>query len=385
MSGVPTGRSRELPPGAFHGERPDGTTSRSIAIVAVLVAVAAFVYASTLVVLAIFVSIVLAFLLNAPVRSLEKRGVPRGIGTMASVAVLAVIVGLLAWFVVPRVLEQAGALADAAPGYAQDLEAWSDRWLDRHPWIDERVDLAAADQLIPSSSTLASHAGRFSAGVLTVFVLTLVIVATSLYMVIRPQPLLAGLLKATPTRHRDALARALARAAAMLTGWMRANVIVGLVEAVLVVVVLGLLGIPGALVWAALAFFAEMVPKVGPYLMAAPPLLVALATDPMDALWVLLFYIVMNELMGDFVTPRVQGAAMRIHPAYLLIAVIVFGSLFGLLGALLATPLTVFVAAFWQEFYMHQRDDAGVDERVQRVLDREYAAAEPARQRAPER
>ncbi len=104
------------------------------------------------------------------------------------------------------------------------------------------------------------------------------------------------------------------RASQMVVGWIWSNIVVGALEAVLVAIVLSLLHIPGALIWAALAFFAELVPKVGPYVMSIPPILVALAADPWDALWVTLFYVVMNEIMGDFVTPYVCGETSRRAP-----------------------------------------------------------------------
>lgn len=160
----------------------------------------------------------------------------------------------------------------------------------------------------------------------------------------------------------------------MVVGWMWSNVIVGAIEAVVVALVLQLLHVPGVLVWALLAFFAELVPKIGLYLMAMPPVLITLADSPSKALVVLAFYVVMNEIMGDLVTPRIRASTMRIHPVSTLVVMLAMGAGFGLLGALVATPVAAFIKAFWTEFVLARRPTACIDEDVEAILSRDLDA-----------
>ncbi len=134
--------------------------------------------------------------------------------------------------------------------------------------------------------------------------------------------------------------------------------------------------LPGYVVWAALAFFAELVPKLGPYLMSIPPIIVALAIDPSTALIVLAFYLVMGQMMGSMVAPMVRSREMDIHPVFLLFVLMAAAAAFGFLGALISTPMAAFVRAFYRHFYLAaQPDDETMDRRVDRMTRREPASA----------
>jgi len=144
----------------------------------------------------------------------------------------------------------------------------------------------------------------------------------------------------------------------MVGGWMRANLIVGSIQAVLAGTFLTIIGIPGALVWAALAFFSEFVPRLGGYIMATPPVLIALSVSPVMALWVAIFYLVMNEALGNLVTPQVSGAQMNIHPFVIIVSLVILALGFGFMGALVATPFAAFVIAHLDGFRSRERTDA---------------------------
>ncbi len=199
--------------------------------------------------------------------------------------------------------------------------------------------------------------------------LSFVLLSAVAYLLIDPRTLLRGLLQLFPLRRREAATRAFVRASRAVGGWLRANAIEGAIEAAAAAIALSLLGVPGALVWAGLTFFAELVPKLGPYLMAIPPILVALAVDPLDALWVALFYIALNTVVANVIDPPLRGAQMRLHPVVLLFATLAFAAAFGLPGALIATPLMSFIAAFYAEFFLARRPaDPDLDARVERML-----------------
>jgi predicted PurR-regulated permease PerM len=89
--------------------------------------------------------------------------------------------------------------------------------------------------------------------------------------------------------------------------------------------------------------------------MAAPPILISLAIGPMTALWVGLFYLISNEILGNVVAPRIRGTTMQLHPVLLLFFTLAFALAFGLLGAVVATPAAAFFSAYYGEFYLKRR------------------------------
>lgn len=145
-------------------------------------------------------------------------------------------------------------------------------------------------------------------------------------------------------------------ASIMLIGWFRANLIGGSIEAVLTAITLSFLNVPGALVWGVFALFAELIPKIGVYLMSIPPILVALSVSPATALWTTVYFIILNEIMADFVMPRLRSSTMSIHPVSTLFMVLAMGSAFGLMGALLATPMVAIIKAYYYAFYVKEQE-----------------------------
>jgi predicted PurR-regulated permease PerM len=95
----------------------------------------------------------------------------------------------------------------------------------------------------------------------------------------------------------------------------------------------------------------ELIPYVGPFLGAAPPMLVALFSDPITALWVGLLFVGLQQIEGHIVAPVLFGHALRINPLLVIFALLFGGELFGVLGALVALP----VAAVLRETVVYLR------------------------------
>jgi putative permease len=170
--------------------------------------------------------------------------------------------------------------------------------------------------------------------------------------VLDPKPILRAYLGSLP---RHALApgtRAYRRARQAVIGWTKASLVIGAIQSVAVFAFLTWIGVPGALVWAALAFFADFIPRIGGYVMAAPPILLSLTIGPMTAIWVTIFYLVSNEILGSIVAPKIRGATMQLHPVLLLFFTLAFALAFGLIGAIVATPAAAFFQAYYSEFYL---------------------------------
>jgi predicted PurR-regulated permease PerM len=182
--------------------------------------------------------------------------------------------------------------------------------------------------------------------------LTLIFFSTVAHIVLDPLPIVRGYVRSLPFGWRRAGMRAYRRSVIAIIGWAKASLIVGAIQAVAVFFFLSFMGIEGALVWAALAFFADFIPRIGGYVMAFPPVILALGDGPMAAIWVILFYVVSNEILGSVVAPRIRGTAMQVHPVLIIFFTIAFALAFGLLGAIVATPAAAVASAFYSEFYL---------------------------------
>lgn len=297
--------------------------------------------------------LILSVALSAPVNLIERRGVPRWLATTAVFLALGTLVTLLGWLVVPRVVEEGTGLASNMPGLLRRLSERAGESFDRYPLVKQQLlggESQLSAELLPMLKGFVGRVGGYSLSLLGFLLGVLLLVAAVFYAVASPRPLVRGVLRAFPKPIRNKAARALTVGSQAIVGWVWSNVIVGGVEALAAAVFLSWLGIPGAALWAALTFFSELIPKVGAYLMAIPPVLVALAIDPGKAIWVAAFYVIIQLLAGNLLAPLVQARTMKLHPVSIVLATVLLGSAFGLLGALIATPLTGLIKAFYDQF-----------------------------------
>ncbi|MDP8993643.1 MAG: AI-2E family transporter [Pseudomonadota bacterium] len=349
---------------ADHGTvRLRGSPSDYVALVlgaAAAVVVLWFVYEVRTALLLLFFALVVTIALSAPVRWFMRRGLSHKMsGALTFAAFLGVLI-LIGALVFPRVAAQMVLLLRELPEFAMRFNEQLASLLARYPELQGFIsaDAAALEGMAPSPADLFRGLGGASLSLLAFLALLVVFLSFVLYALLDPVPILRGYLGSLPPGYRRAGARAFARASRAVIGWTKASLIIGVIEAVLVFIFLTLMEVPAALVWAALAFFAEFIPRIGGYVMAAPPVLISLTLGPMTALWVALFYLVMNEILGNLVAPRIRGATMQLHPVMLLFFTLAFALAFGVLGAIVATPAAAFFSAYYGEFYLKRRASA---------------------------
>jgi putative permease len=323
-----------------------------VAAAAAAVAMLWFVERVLTALLLLFLVVVVSMALSVPVGFLRRKGVPKRLAAAIVLLLFVAALVLVGWLVIPRVIEQLVVLIERLPQLIVQLNARVLELLARNPELQELVASRGAPDFSPAALGLFAGVGNFSLGLLGGLALTIIFMSGVISVVSNPRPVLKAYIASLPRRHRHDGVRAYRQAQRAIAGWTVATVLVGSIEFILVFTVLTLLDVPGALVWAALAFFVEFIPRIGNYLMAIPPVLVALSISPMTAVYVALFYFAMGELMGAFVVPRIGGAAMAIHPLLLLFFALAFALAFGLLGALVATPAAAFFAAFYSAFYL---------------------------------
>ncbi|WP_028988884.1 AI-2E family transporter [Thermithiobacillus tepidarius DSM 3134] len=381
---------KRVKPEADWDERLFRVLVRIILLAAAVYVLLQFLAAITYVLLFFAFVLVFSVALNPPVVWLERRGVPRVAGALLVALAGLLLAALLGWLVVPDLITQVTGLVENLPQYAAALAQRLSRLMADYPDVQQRLqaqfDAYAAERLIPSVQTLLIKVGQYSLSFFNALVFGILLFSTVVYALINPRPLLQGYLLMMPDRWRDAAARAFSRGAKIVNGWIWSNIIVGGIEGVAAAIFLAIMEVPGAVLWGVLAFFAEMVPRLGPYLAALPPILVALAVDPMTALWVAIFYVVLQEISGDFIAPQIRSSQMNIHPVTQLFVLLAMTAVFGLVGALIALPITGFLTAYYEEFYVYRQSaDARLQARIDAMLSGRIEDDAQAREQPPDR
>ena len=321
-------------------------------------AVALFVFASDIAFL-FFAAVLLAILLRAAADALGRR---TGLGPMWSlglvVAAPAAVFAAGAYAVGSVAVTQFDALAADLPRSTDQAQAH----LRQYPWGDAVLRrLPGAGELFGGSVNPAAWAGRFFSTTFGVLGSLLVLTASALYLAASPHTYTSGLVALVPPARRPRAEEVLAAIGSQLKSWLIGRLVAMSAVGLIVGVGLYLVGVPQCLVLALVAAALTAIPFLGPILAAVPGVLLAFLQGPDIALWAVVVYVVSQAIENYLITPLVQQRMVNMPPVLTILAVTLVGSLFGVLGMIVATPLAVAVVAAVKMLYVEDvlGDDSG--------------------------
>ena len=191
--------------------------------------------------------------------------------------------------------------------------------------------------------------------VVTLLFDAVLLVVVSIYMLLDMQRLTEAVDRRFPPHGRGGLIVRMEQAvASYVKGQLFLSLIIG-VSVGLGLWILGLVGLfPNgekyAAAFGAWAAVTELIPYIGPWLGAIPPVLYALVQNPLSALWVALLFLGVQQLEGHVVVPKVMGRSLRLHPLLVIFGLLAGGEIYGFAGILVALPLLAAGRAAWEFF-----------------------------------
>ena len=285
------------------------------------------------------ITLIIAIPLSLMADSFERRRLPRALG-----ALLALLLGLGAFaavlaLVIPAFVEQGQRFIDAIPATFDTIRLRiSDATGAEENEVGRRIQeyiQGYADEPV----RLVGPAAQVGLGVVGLLGTLVVILLTAFYIALKPRPLVKGLLSLFPQRRRADVERVLYEIRTAWMGWLRGVGIDMLVTGVLLYIGLMLVGLDFALVFAVLGALFVLIPYFGAVAGGIPPVLFALADSPGKAAIVFGLYILVQQVEGNVIIPLVMSRQVSLHPAVIIIGVVVVGRIIGFLGLLVAVPL----------------------------------------------
>ena len=159
---------------------------------------------------------------------------------------------------------------------------------------------------------------------------------------------------------RPKVSHVLARIGVAISGYVEGLWKLSLLSALSVTIVLLILGVPYPLVFGLIALVAETIPVIGPMISAIPAIFVAYtATTPNTALLLAVFYIIYYTMDSQMLQPIVMGKKINLHPVVILLALMIGGKLFGILGMLFAMPVAAVYRVLYDELWHYDGEDPG--------------------------
>ena len=306
----------------------------------------------------IFVAAFLALALDPAVRFLQARGLRRRGAAAAVIYVAAIAVaGLLAWLFVPSLIDEAEGLANAVPGYVEDLTAGRGPlgFLERDYQIVERVRKATEGK---GASFLGGGAGTVldvGRGVLTGIVGFVTIMFLTLFMLLEGPSWLERGLGMLPQASRPRWRNVGRRIAQTVSGYVTGNLLISVIAGVSTTIVLLLLDVPFALALGLLVAILDLIPLAGATLAGIALVTIGLLTSVKAGIVLLVFFVLYQQLENHVLQPLVYGRTVQLSPLVVLISILVGSEIAGVLGALGAIPVAGSLQILLLDWFEHRR------------------------------
>ena len=329
-----------------------GQPSASVLAVRLVIGLAALLVLWQLrdVALFFFGAIVAAAILRSlaePVASYTRFS-PGAAVVLVALILVTLLVGIL-WLVGQPMVQQLQELRSTVP------RAWSSvvNWLHSRPFGAQILSWGSAASEVKLPWERVAGIASASASAIGDVLLALLV---GIYLAVDPQLYREGFLRLLPRRRRADVGAALTASGVALQRWMIGQALTMLVVGATVGIGLAILGIPIAGAMGLVSGLFEFVPFFGAIAWALLATLLAFAQGPERALYVAIFCIALQQIEGNVVIPLVQRWAVHLPPVLSVLAVVLFGTLFGVVGVVLGTPLMVVAMVLVRKLWVDRLD-----------------------------
>lgn len=298
--------------------------------------------------------------LHAPFLSKGARVLAVGITYLLMLGLIAGVIAVL----IPMLTDQAVRLWNARMGIWERINIWTDELLAQYQLLPSEWQ-ARADQVLADLNARAmgivQQALQGTVFVITYtvsMVLSILIIPFWVFFILKDYRLLQNaFLDAVPNLIRTDVAFIARIADRVLGAYLRGQLLLGMIIGSVTTIGLSVMGVNYALVLGVVAGLFELIPNIGPLLGAIPAVLVALAQRPSLALAVAIFALVVQQVENLFLTPRVVGGSVRLHPAVVMLVLIIGSELGGIVGLFLAPLLTALLRDMFRYLYYRFQDE----------------------------
>ena len=320
----------------------------------VIVLILGFLFLVRDVLLVLFVALVLAAAIDPSITLIERRGIPRGVGIAIIYLGLLTLIALIVILFVPLVADQVLQFTSAFPQvYAKGFA-----------FFEQTQNSAVYDAIQKSLQAVNDNLDNITKGIFSGvysifggFISFVGILVLTFYLTMEEKGMKRLAIAIAPVRHQPYLIQLFSRIEDRLASWLLGQLTLGLIIAVMTFIGLFALGVKFSIVLALIAGVTELVPIVGPFIGAVPAVIVALSQSPILALWVLILYLIIQQLENHLIVPRVMAKASGLNPVIVIIAILIGSKVAGITGIILAVPTMIIITTFMEDFLAEKKND----------------------------
>lgn len=299
----------------------------------------------------ILVAIVMAYLLEWPVNRLQRTGLSRALATTLVLLLFIALTVMALLGLIPTLVSQGINLAKESPSMLAHAQDYVRTLPDLYPEI---IDVTLVETVIDNirrrilsgGEHLVSASLSSLVNVVALLIYLILVPLMVFFMLKDKQPLLSGLTRFMP-RNRALVKRVWTEMNGQIINYVRGKVIEILIVGVATYIPFALMGLRYSALLAVAVGFSVLIPYIGAAAVTVPVAMVALFQwgFSSDFVWLMVAYLVIQALDGNLLVPLLFSEAVNLHPVAIIIAVLVFGGLWGFWGVFFAIPLATLVKA----------------------------------------
>lgn len=332
----------------------------------------------------LFIGASLAFVLNIYVKQLErlfakieKKKLKRALSIVVALLTLVLILALVLLIVIPEMARTFENIGKMLPGFFEDARAWLEGVLVSFPMFQdylnnidfslENIGETLMDIIMVGGNNLAdftvSIATRLFSGAMNI----LLGLIFAIYILFDKENLgrqVRRILYAyLPEKRVDQFLGVSVLVSDIFQKFVTGQLTEAVILGMMFVVSMLIFGFPYAVVVGALVTITAIIPIVGAFIAMAIGFFLIFVNSPVQALWFLLLFFVLQQIEGDFIYPKVVGNSIGLPALWVLAAVMVGGGLYGILGILLAVPIASVFYVLIKRNVGNRLDDKDIDVR----------------------
>lgn len=311
------------------------------------------------VLLSVFIAAFVALGLDPLVRWFQRRGLSRPTAIVTVIVLfIAVVVGIF-WIVLPPVIQQAASLVRNIPVQVAQLQdsGWFEQVDAATNGLASTVVGWVGDLLADPNlwATIGGGALQFGFSVLNAISTSVFVVVLSIYFIATLDTTKRACYQLISASRRTRIVGYSERIMDSVGRYLSGMVVLAFFNSVFSTILLWAVGVPYALIIGVIALFVTLIPLIGTVLTTALMTIIALFTSPVAALIVLLVMLVYMQVEAYILTPKVMGKAVQVPGTIVLISALAGGTLLGLLGALVAIPISAGILLIIREVVIPQK------------------------------
>lgn len=297
----------------------------------------------------------IAYISNPAVSRLERVGVARWVSMLIGTLVIMLIIGIVSLLFLPALKDQVSSYLDGVPGYVEQLRKWAEPFIAKIQSLiadvsdTEKKDSESVAALAKEAMPVGADAGEKTVDLVKASTAILINTVTNLFLIpvisfylIRDwNSIVANLKRVLPASRRDYVLKLTAEVDEVLKSFLSGQVLVMISLGTMYFIGLLLIGLQFSLLIGVIAGILSFVPFLGTAvgLLMASMVMIAQADSVLELWKVVAVFSVGQFIEGNFLTPKLVGEKINLHPVVVIFAVLAGGQLFGFMGILLGLPV----------------------------------------------